>query len=132
MYTKLLDTIERRKRLTTHFTYDELTKTSTGLDNTPDEYSFHNLILLCRILESVRKRFGRPIPISSGYRSIEVNNHPDVAGAKNSYHLDGRAVDIYTGSWSKETIDQLEELLWTYNPVELIRYSTRPIIHVAF
>ena len=131
-YPPLMDTTIRRQRLTKHFTFQEMTATSTGLPNIPDEYAFNNLLYTCRILESVRKQFKQPIPISSGFRSPDVNYHPNVGGSKNSYHLDGRAVDILTSSMSSTTIDKLETLLWNYNPIELIRYTTKPIIHVAF
>lgn len=126
----MLTETQRRQRLTKYFTYDEMTHTDTHLPNTPSDYELHNLLYTCRILESVRNKFGYPIPISSGYRSKVVNN--EVGGTLNSYHQDGRAVDIDTSSMSSEKIDRLENLLWNCNPVELIRYRTKHIIHVAF
>lgn len=107
-----------------------MTHTDTHLPNTPSDYELYNLLYTCRILESVRNKFGYPIPISSGYRSKVVNN--EVGGTLNSYHMDGRAVDIDTSSMSSEKIDRLESILWNYNPVEIIRYRTKHIIHVAF
>lgn len=126
----MLSDIQRRQRLTKHFNFDEMTHTDTHLPNIPSDYELHNLLYTCRILESVRNKFGYPIPISSGYRSKVVNN--EVGGTLNSYHMDGRAVDIDTSSMSSEIIDRLESLLWNYNPVEIIRYRTKHIIHVAF
>ena len=126
----MLSETQRRQRLTKHFTYDEMTHTDTHLPNNPSDYELHNLLYICRILESVRNKFGYPIPISSGYRSKVVNN--EVGGTLNSYHMDGRAVDIDTSSMSSEKIDRLESLLWNYNPAEIIRYRTKHIIHVAF
>lgn len=130
MYLPLLDVETRRRRLTKHFSYKEMTATNELLPNHPDEYAFSNLMYTCRILESVRKKFGRPIPITSGYRSPEVNNN--VGGDKNSYHLDGRAVDIDISSFSSGVVDQLESILWDYNPVELYKDLNKKIIHTAF
>lgn len=129
-YTVMLDQKTRRQRLTKHFSFEEMTRTSYRADNTPDEFAFNNLLYTCRILESVRCKFGFPIPITSGFRTSTVNSL--AGGSKNSYHLDGRAVDIDVSSMCTEKIDKLETILWMYNPVELIRYSTKHIIHVAF
>ena len=43
-------------------------------------------------LERLRASYGKPMPITSGYRS-EAHNRA-VGGAPNSLHLKGRAVDI--------------------------------------
>ena len=126
----MLSEKQRNKRLTKHFTYDEMTRTDTHLPNEPTDFQLHNLLYTCRILESIRNKFGYPIPISSGFRTSVVNN--EVGGTLNSYHLDGRAVDIDVSSFSSGVVDKLESLLWQYNPVELIRYNTKRIIHVAF
>lgn len=69
------------------------TATARGIDNTPDIQSIVNLCALChRILEPLRKWYGKPITINSGYRCQELNRA--VGGAKNSYHQYGRAADI--------------------------------------
>ena len=126
----MLETEDRRKRLTKHFSYEEMTHTDEKLDNTPDVYAFHNLLYLCRILESVRSRFGKPIPISSAYRSPLVNLN--VGGNKNSYHMDGRACDISIAKMSSADVQRLMDILNAYHPIELLTYATEPIIHVAF
>lgn len=46
-------------------------------------------------LEDLRDRIGRPLPIVSGYRSPSTNRL--VGGARRSWHLHGRAVDIPKG-----------------------------------
>lgn len=84
-------------RLTEHFTLDEMTKSSFakrhGLDNTPGEDEIANLRRLCEtILQPLRDYLGRPIIVSSGYRSLEVNR--GVGGSKTSDHMDGRAADF--------------------------------------
>ncbi len=55
------------------------------------------------LLETVEKsarRFGRPLQITSGYRSPARNKKVD--GAKGSMHLQGRAVDIGGGSLTNQ------------------------------
>lgn len=84
-------------KLTEHFTLEELTRSTTAtlrhLDNTPSIAHVHNLCALAvLILEPLRVEFGRPLIITSGFRSIAVNNA--VGGVSNSYHLLGQAADI--------------------------------------
>jgi len=50
---------------------------------------------LLAILESIRGRIGRPLPIVSGYRATSTNR--SVGGAPRSYHLSGRAADFPQG-----------------------------------
>ena len=47
---------------------------------------------LLDILDKVRKSFGKPIVINSGYRTLAHNE--SVGGTENSSHLKGLAVDI--------------------------------------
>lgn len=79
--------------LSKHFTLDEMTRSSSIFDNTPNEHIIENLKHTCSQLEKVRELLGdKPIVISSGFRSREVNI--SVNGAKNSDHLWGFAVDF--------------------------------------
>lgn len=87
-------------RLSTHFTLQELTKTSVkGVSNVPPPEAVENLKRLCGWLEHLRDLYnilygnGKvPIVINSGYRSEEVNKK--VGGAPTSNHLTGCAADI--------------------------------------
>ncbi len=115
-------------RLTKHFTFEEMTATQTGLDNTPDIFQCHQLLHTARILERVRARCGFPLVINSGFRSDSVNSA--VGGTPHSYHLDGRAVDIDISSMSVGKVEHLVSALWYENPVELIEKAS--YIHVAF
>lgn len=82
--------------LTPHFSLDEFTTSQTaarlGIDNTPNAQALANLIRTAGLLEQVRALFGKPIRVSSGYRSDAVNFH--VGGKKNSQHVVGCAVDF--------------------------------------
>lgn len=76
-----------------YFTWDELTRTSTGLANQPDERQQRALIELCtHVLDPLRERLDRPITINSGFRSPAVNQA--VGGSRTSQHLRGEAADI--------------------------------------
>jgi hypothetical protein len=84
-------------QLSANFVLDEFLKsqqgTRLGLDNTPSPAVITALKTLCeRVLEPVRKHFGRPMAINSGYRSPAVNKA--VGGAADSQHVRGEAADI--------------------------------------
>lgn len=85
--------------LTPHFTLEEFTDSQTaarkGLHNIPSESSQErkNLQRTAETMEKVRVILGdKPILISSGYRSPQVN--AAVGGSKNSAHVNGLAVDF--------------------------------------
>lgn len=85
------------KKLTEHFTLDELVASQTasrkGIDNTPSPAILKNLLRLATVLEDVRLTLdGAPLIISSGYRSPALNKA--VGGSKSSAHMEGLAVDF--------------------------------------
>lgn len=85
------------EQLSPHFTLAEFTLSTTaaqmGLDNTPPPDAHANLAKLAGVLERVRVLLGgKPILISSGYRSPQVN--AAVGGVSNSAHLTGLACDF--------------------------------------
>lgn len=115
--------------LTKHFTYDEMTKTDTGLPNPLTDEAKINLVYLCRKLEKVRLNFNQPIRINSAYRCPEVNKA--VGGVSNSLHLRGRACDIDISSFNDSDRDLFMFLLESTSPTELIMYKSRNFIHYA-
>lgn len=79
--------------ITKHFSLDEMTNTHLNLPNIPDKYALRNMNQLCNmVLEPIRKNFGKPIIVTSGYRSKQINKL--VGGAANSDHCFGAAADI--------------------------------------
>jgi len=80
-----------------HFSLDELTFSETaarkGIDNTPSDDVLDNLYKTAMEMENVRELLGNnPILISSGYRSLSVN---ELLGSKpTSAHIRGLAVDF--------------------------------------
>jgi uncharacterized protein YcbK (DUF882 family) len=80
--------------VTPHFTLAELTHTDhRSLDNTPTQIEISNLQRLAQFLETVKTTLGgKPIIISSGYRSKAVN---DAVGSRDtSSHRLGLAADF--------------------------------------
>lgn len=64
-----------------------------GMENRPADFDIlDNLLNTMRELERVRNIFGKPIVVTSGYRSPELN--PLVGGSENSQHMKGEAADI--------------------------------------
>jgi hypothetical protein len=82
--------------LTEHFTLAEFTDSQTavrrGISNIPNEKALDNLRRVAEVLEQVRTLVGKPLNISSGYRSPALNLA--VGGAQASAHLSGLAADI--------------------------------------
>lgn len=83
--------------LTKNFTLEELTYSDIaerqGLNNSAPFDIESNLLRLCEeLLEPVRELLGKPLLVSSGYRSPEVNGA--AGGSSSSEHMDGRASDF--------------------------------------
>jgi len=98
-----------------HFSWDELTTTSTGLDNSPGAGQRSNLQRLAlKVLEPIREQFG-PIRITSAFRSSAVNRA--VGGVPSSSHLDGRGADLYATQGA--TADQIAAWLYTQSGLPL-------------
>ena len=84
-----------------HFTIKELSHSDTalakGIDNFPTVEAISNLTkLVDNVLDPLREKYGKPIRVSSGYRSAILNR--SVNGATSSQHRLGEAADITTGS----------------------------------
>lgn len=81
-----------------YFTIEELTKSSTAkqkrIDNTPNKRQKENLeLLILNVLDPLREAYGKPISVSSGFRSWDLNRA--VGGTKASQHAGGQASDVY-------------------------------------
>jgi uncharacterized protein YcbK (DUF882 family) len=84
-------------RLSQHFNLHEFTRSAKaeelGIDNAPTPAHAEALRLLClHVLEPLRAHLGRPVSITSGYRSPALNNA--VGGSTKSQHTKGEAADI--------------------------------------
>lgn len=127
-----------------NFTITELVKSDTaerqGINNTPDINSLDNLLeLIFYVLQPIRDKLGKPMVITSGYRSVKVNNL--VGGVSNSQHLYGQAADFVVNGMTPNQVvefvknsgiefDQLiDEGSWThisfnkgYNRKQVLKY----------
>lgn len=82
-----------------NFTLSEFIESSTAkwrmIDNTPDfDIVEHLDELVGTILQPLRRAWGKPLTVSSGYRCPALNRA--VGGVSNSAHLYGYAADITT------------------------------------
>lgn len=83
--------------LSKHFTMAEFTRSQTairrGINNRPTPAHLEAMKLLCeRVLEPVREHFGKPVRITSGYRSAALNRK--IGGSQTSQHSRGEAADF--------------------------------------
>ena len=84
-------------KLSKNFSLDELTKSQTalrmGIDNEPTPGDLYNLSQLCdNILQPVREHFGKPVTVSSGYRSVALCEA--IGSSAKSQHAKGEAADF--------------------------------------
>lgn len=92
-----------------------------GLDNTPTPQVITNLTNLVKnVLQPLRDLVGKPIVISSGYRSPAVN--AAIGGAKNSEHMTGCAADFTIPSKTNKETAQLIMYNLTFNQLILEFY----------
>lgn len=82
-----------------YFTIEELIKSSTarrkGIPNLPNGEQKENLIALVdNVLDPLRKLWGKPIIVTSGFRCAKLNRA--VGGVAKSQHMKGQAADIRT------------------------------------
>lgn len=127
--------ISRQKQMMSmkYFSIDELTHSSIasarGIDNTPRSREVvDNMVrLVSMALDPAREALGSPITVNSGYRCPELNRA--VGGVPSSYHLQGRAADLTTGSVAGNR--RLMAILGTLPHRELIWERGGRWVHVA-
>lgn len=83
--------------ISAHISYAEATKSDTGIrkgiDNTPMPHHLKAMQLVAaKCFEPLRLVHGKPIGITSFFRSVALNE--ELGGAKHSGHMDGEAIDI--------------------------------------
>lgn len=92
-------------KLSENFTLEELSKTSTGLENTPNKKQTDSLRQLAiNVLQPARDALG-PIKVTSAYRSPAVN--AKVGGAASSQHTKGEAADLMMAGGQKKLLEWL-------------------------
>lgn len=98
----ILDT-DGNVKLTRHFKVKEFACKDNSQVIFIDEY-------LCTILDILRHKIGKPVIITSGYRTPEWNKK--CGGTKYSYHMRGMAADIRVdGMSAKELANELNKIV---------------------
>lgn len=107
-----------------YFTLEELTKSATAqrlkINNTPNEEIVKNLQYgVDMVLDPLRRLYGKPIIITSGYRCPLLNQA--VGGVKTSWHQRGCAADIHIES--EQDAKRKFELLKTLPSVDTVLFE---------
>lgn len=117
------------------FTIKELTRSTTAeakkIDNTPTKEAEANLTeLINKVLDPLRRAYGNPITVTSGYRSPRLN--AAVGGVKTSQHQKGQAADITAGSpeENKRLFDLAQELKLPF--CQLIDEKRYRWVHISY
>jgi hypothetical protein len=123
-------------KLSKHLELAEVIRSSTakrlGIKNEPTSEHLSNLKLLAEnIFEPIREHFGRPIFISSGYRSAALNKATKGASTT-SQHSKGEALDIDmdgTEISNKQVFDFIKNNLNFHQLINEFDYSW---VHVSY
>lgn len=106
------------------------------VDNIPDDAQLSQVLnnihaLVNNVLDPLRAMVGRPVIITSGYRSQRVNEL--VGGSKTSQHLSGKAADIHVQGFTPQQMDVVYQTMqMCYDFDQLIFYPSKNIIHVSW
>lgn len=123
-----------------YFTFNEFFSSdladSVGIVNYPSPeieqiIRFNIIILVDRVLDRIRARWGVPVRITSGYRCKALNDL--VGGKENSLHLTGRAADFTIDGLSPSEYKRLA--FWCADHLDfdqMIVYTKRRFIHVSY
>jgi hypothetical protein len=124
-------------KLSEHLDLSEVTRSDMakrrGISNMPTPEHIENFKILAEnIFEPIRKHFGVPIMISSGYRSKELNKA--IGGSLTSQHLLGQALDLdmdgtKNGVTNKMVFDYIKANL---NFDQLINEFDYSWVHVSY
>ena len=131
-------------KISEHISYDEATKSQTatrnGIENIPSGEEMARMkIVANECFEPVRAWHGKPIAISSFFRSYDLNE--EIGGSETSDHVKGCAIDMdadvfNNGVTNKEIFDwcranlEFDQLIWEFgtkdNPAWVhISYRTK-------
>lgn len=128
-------------KLSEHLDLAEVTRSDSakrnGINNEPTPEHLENFKKLAQnIFEPIRKHFGVPIHISSGYRSKALNTA--IGGSLTSQHCKGEAIDIdmdgsANGVTNKMVFDYIkanlnfDQLIWEFGTKDAPDW-----VHVSF
>ena len=113
-----------------YFSFTEmiLTASTAQENNLPDWDDINRLLELCRwILDPVREMYGKPIVVTSGFRTPFLNHL--VGGVTTSQHMQGLAADLRSDD-PKALFDLIAESDLPFD--QLIYYQKRKFVHVSY
>lgn len=126
-----------------YFSFAEMTRTETGLDNRPTTWEqVENLMVTANRLDTVREKFGKAVRVNCAFRSKVVNSR--VGGVSTSAHTQGLAADIcaYDGTetGNRRLYAICRESMLSLGIDQLILYTEKPgvessrirFLHVGF
>lgn len=120
-----------KMKLSKNLTLGEVTKSATaikhGISNKPSGDHLSNLIQIAnKVFQPVRDHFGKPIAVTSGYRSKALNDL--IGGASSSQHSKGEALDldadVFGGLENWEIFEyiknnlEFDQLIWEFGSEE--------------
>ena len=118
-------------KLSNNLSVKEVTKSNTakryGISNEPTIEHLENLkAIALNIFQPTRNHFKKPIFVSSGYRSEDLNEK--IGGSKTSQHSKGQALDLdahtFGGLTNKELFDfisehlEFDQIIWEFGTDE--------------
>ena len=119
------------ERISRDFTWEEMTYSRVAVENgllnePPFEVRLIMMELVKRLLQPLRVAYGKPIAITSGYRSPDVNRL--VGGVPSSQHVKGEAADCYV----PDPKVLLDVLLFCKLPFDqAILYKRKKFLHLS-
>jgi zinc D-Ala-D-Ala carboxypeptidase len=123
-----------------YFCYSEFFKSDVAekhqVKNIPDDAQLSQVLgnikaLVLNVLDPLRDMVGRPVIITSGYRSRRVNEL--VGGSKTSQHLTGKAADFHVqGCTPQQMYVVYQTMQIGFDFDQLIFYPSKNIIHVSW
>lgn len=123
-----------------YFSYSEFFKSDVAekhqVKNIPEDAQLSQVLgnikaLVSNVLDPLRAMIGRPIIITSGYRSKRVNEL--VGGSIFSQHMSGKAADIHVQGYTPQQMDMVYRTIQMYYDFDqLIFYPSKNIIHISW
>jgi zinc D-Ala-D-Ala carboxypeptidase len=118
--------------LSPHFSVEELTATQHRfIDNVPDEAVLGNLKLVADTLEQIRATLGKPMIISSGYRSLALNRQ--IGSKDTSAHVLGLAADFISPEFGNpyEVFQKVRSSGLVYDQIILEKLGGKEWVHIG-
>lgn len=110
-------------KISKYCSYTEAIKSQTAerknINNQPDTEQTENMKYVAKnVFDKVREAMGKPLYVSSFYRSPELNKA--IGGSRTSEHMEGCAIDIDHPTLNKKVFDYIRknlnfnQLIWEF------------------